>query len=86
MLGTCIAVVLWDVASRICLIKLVAFLGNCHQAFSFYAKSESKWCIHRVVLTASWKKMCFILSDRFDFHMTDSQSIADHAFTSHVLM
>ena len=29
--------------------------------------------------------MRFILSDRSDFHMTDSLSIAVHAFTSRVL-
>ena len=31
-------------------------------------------------------KNCFILSDRSDFHMTDSLSIAVHAFASRVLM
>ena len=32
--------------------------------------------------TAAWKKRCFILSVRSDFHMTDSLSIAVHAFVS----
>ena len=36
--------------------------------------------------TAAWKKLCFILSVRSDFHMTDSLLIAVHAFASHVLM
>ena len=36
--------------------------------------------------TVAWKKLRFILSDRSDFHMTDSLSIADHAFVSRVLM
>ena len=31
------AAVLWSVASRTCSIQLVAFLCNCHQAFSPYA-------------------------------------------------
>ena len=31
-------------------------------------------------------KSCYILSYRSDFHMTDSLSIADHAFTSRKLM
>ena len=35
--------------------------------------------------TATWN-MRFILSDMFDFHMTDSLSITDHAFASRVLM
>ena len=36
--------------------------------------------------TAAWKKLCFILSDRSDFHMTDRLSIAVHAFASRVSM
>ena len=36
--------------------------------------------------TAAWKKLRFILSVRSDFHMTDSQPKAVHAFASHVLM
>ena len=36
--------------------------------------------------TAAWKKLHFILLVRFDFHMTDSLSVAVHAFASHVLM
>ncbi len=36
--------------------------------------------------TAAWKKLHFILSVRSDFHMTDSFSIAVHAFASRVLM
>ena len=35
---------------------------------------------------AAWKKLRFILSVRSDFNMTDSQSIAVHAFASRVLM
>ena len=36
--------------------------------------------------TAAWKKLRFILFVRSDFHMSDSLSIAVHAFASHVLM
>ena len=36
--------------------------------------------------TAAWKKLRFISSVRSDFHMTDSLSIAVHAFASCVLM
>ena len=36
--------------------------------------------------TAAWKKLQFILSDRFGFHITDNLSIAVHLFASHVLM
>ena len=35
--------------------------------------------------TAAWKKL-FILSDRSDFHMTNSLLIAVHAFASRILM
>ena len=37
-------------------------------------------------MTAAWKKLCFILSVRFDFHMIKSLSIAVHAFISRVSM
>ena len=36
--------------------------------------------------TAAWKKMHFISSDRSDFYMIDSLSMARHGFASHVLM
>ena len=44
-------------------------------------------CIRRAVSigTAAWKKLRFILSVKSDFHMTDSLSLVDHAFASHVL-
>ncbi len=35
---------------------------------------------------AAWKKLRFILSVRSDFNMTESLSLAVHAFASHVLM
>ena len=35
--------------------------------------------------TAAWKKLCFILSDRSDFHMINNLSIAAHAFSSRIL-
>ena len=37
-------------------------------------------------MTVAWKKLCCILSVRSDFHMTDSHSIAVHAFACRVLM
>ena len=36
--------------------------------------------------TAAWKKLCFFLLVRSDFHMIESLSIAVHAFVSRVLM
>ena len=35
--------------------------------------------------TTAWKKSCFILLDRSDFHMTDSLSIVIQSFTKHIL-
>ena len=35
---------------------------------------------------AAWKKLRFILSVMSDFHMTDSLSIAIHAFASPILI
>ena len=37
-------------------------------------------------MTVAWKEFHFILSDRSDLHMTDSLSIAVHAFASRILM
>ena len=37
-------------------------------------------------MIAAWKKLCFIISARFDFHFTDSLLIAVHAFASRMLM
>ena len=34
----------------------------------------------------AWKKLCFILSVRFDFHTTDRLPLAVHAFASCVFM
>ena len=43
-------------------------------------------CVNSIDTTAAWKKLRFILSVRFDFHMIESLSIAVHAFVSRVLM
>ena len=40
----------------------------------------------RIYTTIAWKKLCFILSDRSDFHMTNNQSIPVHTFASRILM
>ena len=40
----------------------------------------------RIDKTTARKKFRFILLDRSDFHMIDDLSIADRAFTSHILM
>ena len=40
----------------------------------------------RIDTTAAWKKIRFILSDRPDFHVIDSLSIAVQAFGKRILM
>ena len=37
-------------------------------------------------MSAAWKKLRFILSDRSDFHMTNNLSIVVYAFTSRALI
>ena len=55
----------------------------------FYICFVSIHVVHpysRIDTTAAWKKMCFILLDKSDFHMIDNQSIAVHTFTSCILI
>ena len=55
----------------------------------FSVRLVSIYVVHpysSIEMTTAWKKLCFILSVRSDFHMTDSLSIAVHAFISRVLM
>ena len=40
----------------------------------------------RIVTTGAWKKLRFILSNRSDFYMIDSISIAIHVFARHILL
>ena len=87
-ISRCTASVLWDVASMICSVQLVALLFNCCQAFFLYALSASMWCMNIVLLTQTLlgKKLRFLLSDWPDFYMNDRLSITVHTFTSFVLM
>ena len=82
------AAALWGVASMTCSILLTAFLCSCRQAF-FSIRLVSVHIVHpcsSIDTTAAWKKLRFILSVRSDFHMTDSLSLAAHAFESFFLM
>ena len=62
---------------------LVQFLSN---FFSIHWVSVHIVEYSRIDTTAAWKKLHFILSDKFDFHMIDNLSIAVYAFASHILM
>ena len=56
------------------------------QAFSPYVYLASMKCICITVsMTSAWKKLHFILSVSSDFHMTNSRSIAVHAFACRML-
>ena len=79
------AAALWGAASRTCSILLTAFLCSCF--FSIHLVSVP--VVHpynNIDMTAAWKKLDFILSVTSCFYMTDSLSIAVHAFASHMLM
>ena len=55
----------------------------------FSIRSDSVYVVHpysAIDSTAALKKLCFILSVRSDFHMTDILSMAVHAFAKRVLM
>ena len=58
--------------------------------FSFFSvRLVSIHVVHpynRIDTIATWKKLRFILSDKFDFHTMDYISIAAHIFASRLLM
>ena len=61
------------------------FEGLARLAFSLYVLSASIWCIH-IDTTAAWKKFCFILFHRSDFHKIDSLLITVYAFARRISM
>ena len=75
-----------------CIPGLVQYCSqdSCVVAVKFF--SIRFVCVHvvhpyiSIDTTAAWKKLCFILSVRSNLHMTDSLSLAVHAFASRVLM
>ena len=72
--------VLWDATSRICSRQHVTLLYSSHLTFSEYFVRVQVIHLYSSIDTATaWKKSCFILSDRLDFHMTDGLLIAFHA-------
>ena len=76
-----IAVVFWGVVSRTCSILLAAFLCSCRQVSVHEVHPYSS-----IDTISAWKKLRFILSVRSNFHITESLSIAVHAFASPMLM
>ena len=75
-------------ASRTCSILPAVFLCICRQAF-FSIRLVSVHVVHPYTstdTTVTWKKLCFILSVRSDFHMTNSLWLSVHAFASRLLL
>ena len=62
-----------------------AFLCSFHQAFPLCISLVFMWCIYTVLWTQLQLGRNFILLNRLDFHMIDSQSIAFHTLTKHRL-
>ena len=55
----------------------------------FLIRFVSVYLVHpysRIDTTATWKILCLILSEQFDFHMIDNQSISVHAIAWCILM
>ena len=77
----CTAAFLLDVASRVGSISL--------EAFFFSIRFVSVSVVHpycSLDIAAAGKKMCFILSDRSVFYMTDNLSLAVYTFACRVLV
>ena len=70
--------VLHGIALRICAKQHTANLPISHLVLSQSALLKSLWCNYKIVLTKLLlEKICFILSERSDFHVIDNLSIAD---------
>ena len=80
VMGGRIAAALWGSVSWTYSILLAAFLCNYLIVIHVVHPYSS------IDTIAPWKKLRLILSVRSDFHMTESLSIAVHAFGSHLLM
>ena len=68
------AAVLWNISSRICSILLVAFLRSSRLASPPHTLNQRP-CGAWIDPTATWKKLCFILSVKSDLCMIDNLSI-----------
>ena len=83
MVGVRKAAALWDLfnIARSILVQLLSSF--------FFISFVSVHVVHpysSIDTTAAWKKLHFILSDRSDFHMTDSPLITVQTFASRVLI
>ena len=74
------AVVSWDVATRICLSELVAFLCCSHLTFSSMRFASIHVVPPYSSIHTAWKKSRFILSVWSDLQMTDDLSTTVYTF------
>ena len=68
---------------------LVRVKGPSSRQVLFFICIVNIYVVHpysRIDTTDAWKKLRFILSYRWDFHMIDNLSIAVNAFASRILM
>ena len=64
-----------------------ASLCSYYLAFSPDTLLKSRWCSHKIVLTATaWKNFHFILSERLDLQMVDNLFIVVYAFPKNMLI
>ena len=71
------AAAMWGAVSKFCSKQHAAYSRSCLQALCQSQAVEPYNCTDTAT---TWKKSCFISSERLDFLMVDNLSIADHAF------
>ena len=71
---------LFSIACGILVLFLSSFFSIC------FINVQVVHSYGRIDTTAAWKKSCFILSDRSDFHMINNQLITVHTFVRCILM
>ena len=73
MVDDCTAGVLWDFASTTCSNIALSILVQLPSSFFSIClvRIDMVHPYSSMDMTAAWKKLHFILSDRSDFHMTD---------------
>ena len=69
------------------IFKTARILCSYHLGFLPGILLEYRWCIHTIVPTRQQlgKKLCFISSERWDFHMIDYLSISVHALSRRMI-
>ena len=77
--------ILWGVASRICSRQCTAFMSTSNYGYSCFVSLHVVHPYSSMDTATALRKTRFMLSDRLDFHIIESLSIAFHAFTKRML-